>query len=110
MIKPIQFRGSSQDDLRAFPKSASTEAGHQLYRVQCGKNPNDWKPMKTIGPGVQEIRIADDGDDYRVIYIAKLADAVYVLHCFQKKSRKTSKADLDLAAKRYRELKEETRK
>jgi phage-related protein len=107
MTKPVEFRGSSLDDLRAFPKTARQEAGYQIDRVQHGEEPSDWKTMKTVGPGVQEIRVRDEGDAYRVIYIAKLENAVYVLHCFQKKTRKTRQADLDLAARRYRELMKE---
>ena len=84
--------------------SARREAGHQLDRVQHGREPDTWKPMTTIGQGVREIRIRDTAGAFRVIYVAKFADAVYVLHCFQKKTQRTSKADLDLAAKRYREL------
>jgi phage-related protein len=72
--------------------------------VQHGGEPDNWKPMSTIGQGVREIRIRDENGAFRVIYIAKFADAVYVLHCFQKKTQKTSKADMDLAAKRYRDL------
>jgi phage-related protein len=102
--KLIEFRGSSLDDLRAFPLSARREAGHQLDQVQNGQEPDDWKPMRTVGQGVKEIRIRDAAGAFRVIYVAKLVDAVYVLHCFQKKTEKTSKADLDLAAKRYRDL------
>jgi phage-related protein len=102
--KPVEFRGSSLDDLRAFPASARRVAGHQLDQVQQGPEPDDWKPMVTIGPGVREIRIRDASGGFRVIYLAKFTDAVYVLHCFQKKTQKTSKADLDLAAKRYRDL------
>lgn len=102
--KPIEFRGSSLDDLRAFPLAAKREAGHQLDRVQNGLEPDDWKPMNTVGQGVKEIRIRDVAGAFRVIYIAKFAAAVYVLHCFQKKTEKTSKADLDLAGKRYRDL------
>ena len=102
--KPVEFRGSSLDDLRAFPASARREAGHQLDQVQQGREPDDWKPMVTIGPGVREIRIRDASGGFRVIYLAKFTDAVYVLHCFQKKTQKTSKADLDLAEKRYRDL------
>jgi phage-related protein len=102
--KPVEFRGSSLDDLRAFPLPARREAGHQLDQVQNGQEPDDWKPMKTIGQGVKEIRIRDAAGAFRVIYVAKFADAVYVLHCFQKKTEKTSKADLGLASKRYRDL------
>ncbi len=102
--KPVEFRGSSLDDLRAFPSSARHEAGHQIDRVQQGYQPDDWKPMPTVGAGVQEIRIRDAAGVFRVIYVAKFADAVYVLHCFRKTTQKTSKTDLDLATKRYREL------
>lgn len=103
-LKPIEFRGSALDDLRCFPASARREAGHQLDQVQHGEEPDDWKPMPTIGAGVREIRIRDAADAFRVIYVAKFADAVYVLHCFQKKTQKTSRTDLDLAESRYRDL------
>jgi phage-related protein len=102
--KPVEFRGSSLDDLRAFPLAARREAGHQLDQVQNGQDPDDWKPMNTVGQGVREVRIRDASNAFRIMYIAKFASAVYVLHCFQKKTEKTSKADLDLAAKRYRDL------
>ena len=102
--KPVEFRGSSLDDLRAFPLAARREAGHQLDQVQNGQDPDDWKPMNTVGQGAREVRIRDASGAFRIMYIAKFASAVYVLHCFQKKTEKTSKADLDLAAKRYRDL------
>ena len=105
--KPIAFRGRSLDDLRAFPLAARRDAGYQLDQVQHGREPDDCKPMPTVGSGVREIRIHDSSGAYRVMYIAKFAKAVYVLHCFQKKTQKTSKPDLDLVAKRYRELIEE---
>lgn len=105
--KPIVFCGSALDDLRAFPISARREAGYQLDQVQNGLEPDDWKPMSTVGRGVKEVRIRDASGAYRVIYVAKFEDAVYVLHCFQKKSDKTSKSDLDVAAKRYRALVQE---
>ena len=102
--KPVKFRGSALNDLRAFPAPARREAGHQLDQVQHGQEPDDWKPMPTIGQGVREIRIRDIAGAFRVVYVAKFADAVYVLHCFQKKTPKTSKSDLDLAESRYRDL------
>ena len=101
--KEVEFRGSALDDLRAFPESARRMAGYQLDRVQQGLDPDDWKPMSSIGMGMREIRIRDEGA-FRVIYIARLKEAVYVLHCFQKKSQKTSRQDLVLAAGRYKEL------
>ena len=103
-LTPVEFRGSSLDDLRAFPASARREAGHQIDQVQRGQEPDDWKPMLTIGSGVREIRVRDAAGAFRVVYVAKFADAVYVLHCFQKKTEKTSKPDLDVAESRYREL------
>ena len=102
--KPVEFRGNSLDALRAFPLLARREAGHQLDQVQNGQEPDDWKPMNTVGQGVKEIRIRDAAGAFRVVYVAKFADAVYVLHCFQKKTEQTSKTDLNLAAKRYRDL------
>ena len=102
--KPVEFRGSALDDLRSFPLSARREAGHQIDQVQNGQEPDDWKPMATVGQGVREIRIRDADGAFRIMYVAKFADAVYVLHCFQKKAQKTSKTDLDLATKRYRDL------
>jgi phage-related protein len=72
--------------------------------LQNGRDPDDWKPMNTVGQGVKEIRVRDAVGIFRVVYVAKFADAVYVLHCFQKKTEKTSKSDLDLASTRYRDL------
>jgi phage-related protein len=102
--KPVEFRGSALDDLRGFPQTARREAGYQLDQIQHGREPDDWKPMNTVGRGVREIRIRDAAGAFRVLYVAKFDDAVYVLHCFQKKTQKTGKADLNLAAQRYRYL------
>lgn len=103
-LRPVGFRGSALDDLRAFPLAARREAGYQIDRVQRGLEPDDWRPMRGIGAGVREIRVRDVSGAFRVVYVAKLADAVIVLHCFQKKTEKTSKTDLELAGRRYREL------
>jgi len=103
-LKPVMFRGRALEDLRALPASARRQAGHQIDQVQRGGDPDDWNPTNTVGPGVQEIRIHGAAGSFRVIYIAKFADAIYVPHCFQKKTQKTRKADTDLAAKRYRDL------
>ncbi|MBF0305149.1 MAG: type II toxin-antitoxin system RelE/ParE family toxin [Alphaproteobacteria bacterium] len=105
--KPIAFRGGALDDLRAFPMEARQEAGFQLDQLQRGREPADWKPMPSVGAGVQEIRIRDAVGAFRVIYVAKFIEAIYVLHCFQKRSRKTAQVDLDLACGRYRDLTKE---
>ena len=104
-MKPLKFTGSSLDDLRNFPEKAKREAGYQLSQVQLGLEPSDWKPMSTIGPGVREIRIHDD-DEFRVIYITKLHETVYVLHAFQKKTQKTPRKDIELARARLKLLQE----
>ena len=107
--KPIEFRGSALSDLRAFPEAARRAAGFQLDRLQCGLEPWDWKPMNTVGAGVREIRIAEAAGAFRVMYVAKFASAIYVLHCFQKKTQRTRASDLDVATRRYRELVREIR-
>jgi phage-related protein len=104
-VKPVEFRGDSLSALRTFPQSARREAGFQLDLIQRGLEPEDWKPMTTVGQGVREIRIRDRHGAFRVIYVAKFADAIYVLHCFQKKTQKTNSADIELATRRYKELK-----
>jgi phage-related protein len=109
-FKPIEFRGTALDDLRAFPLAVRREAGHQLDLVQNGHEPADWKPMNTVGQGVQEIRVRDAAGAFRVIFVAKFRDAVYVLHCFQKKTFRTSQGDLELAAQRYRDLLKEIKR
>ena len=101
-MKPVRFVGSSRNDLAAFPVAVRTRAGHDLFMVQVGRDPENWKPMRSVGPGACEIRVRDPSGAYRVIYVAKFADAVYVLHAFQKKTQQTAKADLDLAMQRYR--------
>lgn len=103
-MKPLFFQGSALDDLRAFPEEARRTAGFQLNRVQCGLDPNDWKPMPSIGPGVRELRVRDDAGAFRVIYTATRPEAVYVLHAFHKKTRATAQRDLDLAKARLRDL------
>ena len=106
-MKPIAFRATALDDLRAFPPSAMRDAGYQLDRVQHGLQPDDAKPMPTIGAGAMELRIWDEAGTFRVVYVAKLADAVYVLHCFQKKTQQTAQRDIDLARKRFKALMKE---
>ncbi len=109
-VKRLKFRGNSLQDLRSFPETARREAGYQLDRVQNGLEPENFKSMPDVGSGVLEIRIKDEAGIYRVFFVAKFQDAVYVLHCFQKKTQKTAKTDLDLARKRYAELVKEQKR
>jgi Phage-related protein len=99
--KPILFVGSSRDDLRAFPAEVRRALGEELLRVQNGLMPVDFKPMKDVGKGAYEIGVRLDGA-WRVIYVAKFADAIYVLHAFEKKTQKTSQSDMELAKRRYK--------
>lgn len=101
-LKPVSFVGTAQKDLAGFPEAARRRAGHELFMVQVGREPSDFKPIPSVGPGAYEIRVRDDTGAFRVIYVAKFEHAVYVLHAFQKKTRETAKADIDLAARRYR--------
>jgi len=90
--------------LREFPEDARQDAGYQLDQVQRGKQPSDFKPMPTVGKGVEELRVWDDSGTFRVMYVAQLREAIYVLHAFQKKTRSTSKQDIEVATHRYAEL------
>jgi len=101
-VKSIVFLGDSLACLRDFPDEARSQAGYQLREVQKGQDPADWKPMKTVGPGVREIRIREAKGAFRVIYLATIGDSVVVLHAFQKKTQQTPQKDLDLAASRLR--------
>jgi len=103
-MKPMRFLGDSLKCLREFPDDARQDAGYQLDLVQRGGQPDDFKPMASIGKGVEEIRVRDESGAYRVIYTARMADAVYVLHCFQKKTQATSRRDISIASERYAEL------
>ena len=103
MLRPIHWLGSSLDDIRAMPQAARRDIGVELTLVQAADLPTDWKPIRGVGVSVMEIRVHRPGE-FRVIYVAKFAEAVYVLHAFGKKSQKTPKADLDLAKRRYAQM------
>ncbi|SAL48062.1 bacteriophage protein [Caballeronia arvi] len=102
--KEIRWVSSSYDDIREFPSIARREAGFQLGRLQAGLDPEDWKPFDAVGSGVREIRIRDPSGIFRVMYVAKFEEAVYVLHCFQKNTQTTSRRDVEIAAIRYRAI------
>ena len=103
MAKELGWVGRSLEDLRDFPAEARREAGHQLHLVQLGLEPDDWRPMAGVGPGVIEIRLHGE-TEHRVFYVAKFAEAVYVLHAFEKKTRQTSQGDIELGRENLREL------
>lgn len=102
-MQTVIFVGSSRDDIRAFPETARREMGRQLLRIQHGLNPDHWKPMKTVGAGVREVRISVAGQ-FRVFYVAHIGNAVYVLHAFRKKGQKTSAQDIALGQQRFKQI------
>jgi phage-related protein len=105
MIEPEKenlWVGSSYDDLRAFPADSRREAGFELGKIQTGLDPTHWKPFDAVGAGTREIRAKDASGIYHMMYVAKFEEAVYVLHCFQKKTEATSEQDKSIAEARYR--------
>lgn len=106
--KDLCWVGSALEDVREFPAEARRDAGHQLHLVQLGLMPDDWKPMTTVGGGVYELRIRT-GREFRIFYIAKFTEAIYVLHAFEKKTQRTRQADLDIGAARLRDVQQARR-
>ncbi|MDN3627353.1 type II toxin-antitoxin system RelE/ParE family toxin [Methylobacterium isbiliense] len=105
-MKRLDFLGDSLARIREFPAEARSEVGFQLRRAQEGEDPADWKPLKEVGPGVRELRVREASGAFRVVYLATLPDRIAVLHAFQKKTQQTPQRDIELAAKRLREMKE----
>ncbi len=102
-LKPITWVGAAKADLANFPRGARNVAGDELYLLQIGMDPVHWKPMSQVGPGVREITISEEGA-FRIIYVAHTNAGPVVLHCFQKKTQQTSKADIELARQRLKEF------
>jgi phage-related protein len=107
-MKVACFLGTARQDLAAFLASIRQRAGYELFMVQVGREPADFRPIPSVGPGACEIRVRDESGAFRVIYVAKFEHAVYVLHAFQKKTRKTPQADVELAARRYKMIGEQS--
>ena len=104
-MKEVRFLGSSREDLLGMPSSVRSRAGHELFMVQMGRDPSDFKPMQDVGAGVKEIRIRDASGAFRMMYVASFKEAAYVLHVFQKKTQRTAALDLQLAKARYATIK-----
>ena len=108
-MKPIIWLGASRDEIRNFNDAGRRDTGFELYQVQQGLEPTDWKPMPTVAPGVREMRI-HDRKEYRVLYVARFTEAVYVLHAFVKKTQQTPQRDIELARARFLQLLEARRR
>ncbi len=102
-MKPIVWLGSSRDDVRRFSDAARKDMGFELYQVQRGLDPSDWRPMPSVGPGVVEIRVHAE-TEYRLLYVAKFAEAIYVLHAFAKKTRQMPREAVELTRARFKQL------
>lgn len=108
IMKGIIWLGSTHQIVKEYPINVRREIGYNLDKVQRGLDPCDWKPMVAVGNGVKEIRIHEE-NEYRVLYVAKFEEAIYVLHSFVKKTQQTAKKDIDMARKRYAEILEKRR-
>jgi len=102
--KDLYWCATSLEDLRRFSLSARKTAGFELHLVQHGEDPSDFKHMRSVGRGVFEIKVSEEGQAFRILYIAKYAEAVYVLHAFEKKSQRTKKKDIEIAKRRLRDV------
>lgn len=107
-VKPLLWLGSSRAHIRAFPRDTRQIVGHELFQVQQGRAPSSWKPMPAVGPGAVELRV-QVGGAFRVLYVAKFEEAIYVLHAFQKRTRRTAQVDIQLARKRLRDVVQQRR-
>lgn len=108
-LAEVVWLGDSRDKLRAFPTGAQQDLGYALYQVQLGQMPPDGKPIKTVGPGVYELREQDERAWYRVFYLKKIANVIYVLHCFEKRTGQTEQKDIEVAKERLKRLREQQR-
>jgi len=102
-VKQIVWLGDSKAVVKSFPGAARQRAGAELWEVQNGFDPTDWKPMPSVGRGVREVRIKIEGQ-YRIIYLTSRPEGIYVLHAFRKKTRTTPKKDIDLAKERLKTI------
>ena len=107
-MKPVRFVGDTLQAIRNFPVAAKNKAGYQLERVQRGLDPQDWKPIRSIGAGLREFRVRDESGAFRVIYLATLPEAIYVPHAFHKNTQQTARGDIELAARRFRQVNRST--
>jgi phage-related protein len=103
-MKPLSFIGGSDDELRSFPAVSRQRAGYQLYLIQRGGAPYDSKPMSAVGPGCREVRVREQSGAFRVFFVASMGREIYVLHCFQKKTQRTSAAAIAVGKRRYQEM------
>ncbi len=103
-VKDVIWHGDSRDVIRGFPEQVRKDIGAELMLLQISEAPLHSRPMPTVGRGVWEIKVRDEGNQYRVFYVVRRREAIHVLHAFQKRSRKTAKADIQLGKQRLKQL------
>jgi phage-related protein len=101
----VVWEGDSREVLQSFPDDVRQNLGFQLWQLQQGDRPSDYRPLSSIGTGVFELRDQDARAWYRVIYLSRTNDVIYVLHCFEKKSREMPKRDFETAKQRLKAVK-----
>ena len=101
----IAWEGNSREVLQSFPEGVRQNLGFQLWQLQQGERPADYRPLPSIGPGVFELRDQDERAWYRVVYLSRIDDVIYVLHSFEKKSREMPRKEFETAKRRFKAVK-----
>jgi len=101
----VVWEGDSREVLQAFPEEVRQNLGFQLWQLQQGERPGDYRPLPSIGTGVFELRDQDERAWYRVVYLSRINDVIYVLHCFEKKSREMTRKEFGKAKQRLKAVK-----
>lgn len=101
----VVWEGDSREVLQAFPEGVRQNLGFQLWQLQQGARPTDYRPLPSIGTGVFELRDQDERAWYRVVYLSRINDVIHVLHCFEKKSREMPRRDFERAKQRLKAVK-----
>lgn len=104
-LATIAWEGDSREVLKSFPEDIRQNFGFELWELQLGERPSDYRPLTSIGPGVFELRDQDERAWYRVVYLSRINDVIYVLHCFEKKSREMPRKDFEKAKQRLKAVK-----
>lgn len=101
----VVWEGNSREILQSFPEGARENLGFDLWRLQQGERPGDYRPVPSIGVGVFELRDQDERAWYRIVYLSRTSDVIYVLHCFEKKGREILRREFEVAKQRLKNVK-----
>ena len=101
----VAWEGDSREVLQSFPEGVRQNLGFQLWQLQQGERPSDYRPLASIGAGVYELRDQDERAWYRLIYLSRIKATIHVLHCFEKKSREMPRREFERARRRFKIVK-----